>query len=96
MNEMSHGLKMSKLFSKGQYEALKYVQPYWKKAQETPSDLDVTIVTTTTPESWKDFVNLVENWDGKYIINIIYFSVILMLYDRTYIRHFTYIQSSFC
>ncbi|CAO3624060.1 unnamed protein product [Mucor hiemalis] len=64
MSDMSHGLKMSKLFSKGQYEALKYVKPYWKKAQQVPEESDVTMITTATPDSWKDLVNLAENWDG--------------------------------
>ncbi len=70
LNDMTHGLKMSKLFSKGHYESLQHIQPYWKKAQETPNDADVTLITTTTPESWKDFVNLVENWDGKLLKKI--------------------------
>jgi hypothetical protein len=62
---MSHGLKMSKIFSKGHYGSLQYVQPYWQRARNLPSELDVTIVTTTTPDSWKDLVVLAENWDGK-------------------------------
>lgn len=52
------------MFSKGQYEALKYVRPYWQKAQQVPEESDVTIITTATPDSWKDLVNLAENWDG--------------------------------
>lgn len=65
---MSHGLKMSKLFSKGSYEALQYVQPYWQRAELVPNELDVTIVTTTTPDSWKDLVVLAENWNGKCLV----------------------------
>jgi hypothetical protein len=62
---MSHGLKMSKLFSKGHYDSLKYVQPYWQKASEVPHPDDVTFITTTTPTSWKELVHLAENWQGK-------------------------------
>jgi hypothetical protein len=67
---MSHGLKMSKMFSKGHYDALKYVQPYWQKATNMPHPDDVTFVTTATLETWKDLVDLAENWNG----NIIHFS----------------------
>lgn len=66
---MSHGLKMSKLFSQAHYDALKYIEPYWQKAQQVPDDLDVTIITTSTPESWKDLVKLAEIWNGKIILN---------------------------
>ncbi|KAI8080452.1 velvet factor-domain-containing protein [Thamnidium elegans] len=64
VTDMSHGLKMSKLFSQAHYDALKYIEPYWQKAQQVPNDLDVTIITTSTPETWKDLVKLAENWNG--------------------------------
>lgn len=61
---MSEGLKMSKLFSKGHYDSLKYIQPFWKKASEQADKEDVTLITTTTPSRWKDLVRLAENWNG--------------------------------
>ncbi|KAG2202895.1 hypothetical protein INT47_008927 [Mucor saturninus] len=64
VSDMSHGLKMSKLFSKGHYDALQYVQPFWQKASVIPDELDTTIITTTTPETWKDLVFLAKSWDG--------------------------------
>ncbi|GAA5797415.1 hypothetical protein HPULCUR_002799 [Helicostylum pulchrum] len=64
VTDMSHGLKMSKLFSQAHYDALKYIEPYWQKAQQVPNDLDVTIITTSTPETWKDLVQLAETWNG--------------------------------
>lgn len=56
---------MSKLFSKGHYDALQYIQPFWLKAQDVPVELDTTIITTTTPETWKDLVSLAESWNGN-------------------------------
>ncbi|KAI9472314.1 MAG: velvet factor-domain-containing protein [Benjaminiella poitrasii] len=64
ISNMSHGLKMSKLFSQGHYDALKYVQPYWLQAVRVFNPTDVTLYTTITPGTWKDLVELADSWDG--------------------------------
>jgi hypothetical protein len=65
MSEMTHGLKMHKMFSKSYYNAAKDIQPFWKKAANTPEKDDVTIITTTTADTWEDLVRLTVYWEGK-------------------------------
>lgn len=64
LSNMSHGLKMSKLFAQGHYDALKYVQPFWQRATKAPESKQVTFIVTTTPNTWKDLVQMAKNWDG--------------------------------
>jgi hypothetical protein len=65
MNQMTHGLKMHKLFSKSYYNAAKNIQPFWQKATNTPKKDEVTIITTTTADTWEDLVRLTVYWEGK-------------------------------
>ncbi|CAO0792900.1 unnamed protein product [Mucor circinelloides] len=64
LSNMSHGLKMSKLFAQGHYDALKYVQPFWQRATNVPESQQVSFIVTTTPNTWKDLVQMAKNWNG--------------------------------
>ncbi|RCI00633.1 hypothetical protein CU098_001212, partial [Rhizopus stolonifer] len=64
MNDMSHGLKMHKLFSKSYYDAAKHIQLFWKKAENVPEKDEVTLITTTTFDTWQDLVRLTIYWEG--------------------------------
>ncbi|KAI9323444.1 hypothetical protein BX666DRAFT_2016705 [Dichotomocladium elegans] len=61
---MTHGLKMSKLFSKSYYEAAKTAQPFWLKGSQIPSTDDITLVTTVTPGTWNELERLADHWHG--------------------------------
>ncbi|KAL0143336.1 glycosyltransferase family 49 protein [Mucor lusitanicus] len=64
MNQMTHGLKMSKLFSKSYYDAAKNIQPFWKKASNIPEKDEVSIITTANADTWKDLKRLTIYWEG--------------------------------
>ncbi|KAI7901618.1 velvet factor-domain-containing protein [Cokeromyces recurvatus] len=64
ISNMSHGLKMSKMFSQGHYNALTNIEPYWLKANQVPNPMDVTFYTTVTPNTWRDLAELANNWEG--------------------------------
>ncbi|OBZ88377.1 Glycosyltransferase-like protein LARGE2 [Choanephora cucurbitarum] len=64
MSTMTPGLKFSKLFSKAQYDALKYTQPFWQKAAQVPEPSQVTFIVTTTPKTWKDLTQFAKHWNG--------------------------------
>lgn len=55
---------MSKLFAQGHYDALKYVQPFWQRATSVPEPQQVSFIVTTTPNTWKDLVQMAKNWNG--------------------------------
>ncbi|KAI8370262.1 hypothetical protein BD560DRAFT_121087 [Blakeslea trispora] len=61
---MTHGLKMHKLFSKSYYDTTKNIQPFWKKADNIPEKDEVTLITTTTPDTWEELVRLTIYWEG--------------------------------
>ncbi|CAO3644920.1 unnamed protein product [Cunninghamella blakesleeana] len=61
---MTHGLKMSKLFAKSNFESTENVQPYWLKATGSPSVDDVTIVTVITANTWSELETLSNRWKG--------------------------------
>lgn len=65
MNQMTHGLKMSKLFSKSYYDAAKNIQPFWKKASNVPEKDEVSIITTANVDTWEDLKRLTIYWEGK-------------------------------
>ncbi|KAG1077314.1 hypothetical protein G6F42_024926 [Rhizopus arrhizus] len=64
MNQMTHGLKMSKLFSKSYYDAAKKIQPFWKKASNIPEKDEVSIITTANANTWDDLKRLTIYWEG--------------------------------
>ncbi|KAI8968205.1 velvet factor-domain-containing protein [Mycotypha africana] len=70
ITNMSHGLKMSKFFAQGHYDTLKNTQPYWQKASQDFASSDVTLITTTTPNTWKDFVDLSKQWKGPISVTL--------------------------
>jgi hypothetical protein len=65
MNQMTHGLKMHKLFSKSYYDAAKNIQPFWQKATTLVDKDQVTIITSLTPETWEDLKKITTFWEGK-------------------------------
>jgi hypothetical protein len=62
---MTHGLKMSKMLSKADYKTVDKVVPFWQKSSLIPDELDVTLITTVSPETWNEFTTMVESWKGK-------------------------------
>ncbi|KAG0169626.1 hypothetical protein DFQ28_003825 [Apophysomyces sp. BC1034] len=70
VDKMTHGLKMSKMFSKSYYQATDGVKPYWLKGSETPSEQDLTIITTVTPATWPELVRLAERWQGPISVTL--------------------------
>ncbi|KAF7732120.1 hypothetical protein EC973_006375 [Apophysomyces ossiformis] len=70
LNNMTHGLKMSKMFSKSYYQVTNGVKPYWLKASETPAEEDLTIITTVTPTTWPELVRLAERWQGPISVTL--------------------------
>ncbi|GAA5810744.1 hypothetical protein MFLAVUS_004170 [Mucor flavus] len=64
LDQMSHGLKMHKLFSKSYYDAAKQIQPFWLKSTNVPEKDEVTIVTTVTADTWDELVQLTGYWEG--------------------------------
>ncbi|KAI8064265.1 velvet factor-domain-containing protein [Gilbertella persicaria] len=64
ISDMTPGLKFSKLFSKAHYDALRYTRPFWQKATQEPNPAEVTFITTTTPETWKELVQFAKHWNG--------------------------------
>ncbi|KAG1181210.1 hypothetical protein G6F36_010048 [Rhizopus arrhizus] len=65
LTDMSHGLRLSKMFPKGEYHALNGVSPFWQSASQPAQDDEVTLLTTISAESWKELVALAENWNEK-------------------------------
>ncbi|ORZ19932.1 hypothetical protein BCR42DRAFT_460004 [Absidia repens] len=61
---MTHGLKMSKVFAKANYENTESTQPFWLKASEGPVPDDITLVTVVTPGTWFELERLTEYWKG--------------------------------
>ncbi|CEG64376.1 hypothetical protein RMATCC62417_01357 [Rhizopus microsporus] len=61
---MPHGLKLSKMFPKSEYGALKGVTPFWQTASQPSDESDVSLLTNVSPESWKELVALAENYNG--------------------------------
>ncbi|KAI9305579.1 hypothetical protein BJ944DRAFT_255812 [Cunninghamella echinulata] len=61
---MTHGLKMSKLFPKANFDNTQTIQPYWLKASATPENDSVTIVTVITPGTWSELEQLSKHWKG--------------------------------
>ncbi|KAI8990139.1 velvet factor-domain-containing protein [Pilobolus umbonatus] len=64
LNNMSHGLKMSKLFSSSHYKATEQMYPFWQKAGTVPDQSDVTITTIVTIDTWTDLKSLASRWGG--------------------------------
>lgn len=64
LDSMTHGLKMSKLFSKAFYEAAGATRPYWLKGSQAVQENDVTVITTVTPETWPELERLAKYWHG--------------------------------
>ncbi|RCH80696.1 hypothetical protein CU098_005140 [Rhizopus stolonifer] len=65
LTDMTHGLRLSKMFPKGDYQSLKGISPFWQSANIPIQDeTDVSLLTTVSPESWKELVALAENWNG--------------------------------
>ncbi|KAI8971844.1 hypothetical protein BDF20DRAFT_915600 [Mycotypha africana] len=64
LNDITHGLKMHKMFSKSYYEAAKDIIPFWQKASNVPENDEVTAITTFTPDSWREFTRLLRYWEG--------------------------------
>lgn len=64
LSDMSNGYLMSKLLQRGHYDSLQHIQPFWKKAAETPNAENVTIIAATTPSTWKDLVEITNQWKG--------------------------------
>lgn len=62
---MTHGLKMSKLFSKSYYDAARSTQPYWLKGSQAPNNASITLLTTVTPGTWAELERLADHWRGK-------------------------------
>lgn len=62
---MPHGLKLSKMFPKSEYGALKGVTPFWQSASQPSDESDVSLLTNVSPESWKELVALAENYNGN-------------------------------
>lgn len=71
IDDMTHGLKMSKLFAKSNFESTENVQPYWLKASGTPLKDDVTIITVITANTWPELEQLSKHWNGKRIKMVI-------------------------
>lgn len=67
IDDMTHGLKMSKLFPKANFDNTQTIQPYWLKASATPKNDSVTIVTVITPGTWSELEQLSKHWKGKII-----------------------------
>ncbi|KAI7881874.1 hypothetical protein K492DRAFT_128383 [Lichtheimia hyalospora FSU 10163] len=61
---MTHGLQMSKLFSKSFYDATKATDPFWLKGSQVPEDGDITLVTAVTPGTWNELERLAGYWKG--------------------------------
>lgn len=66
LDNMTHGLQMSKLFSKSFYDAAKATEPFWLKGNQVPEDGDITLVTAVTPGTWNELERLASYWKGKY------------------------------
>lgn len=64
LTEMTHGLRMHKLFSKSYYDAAKQIQPFWLKAKTVPENDEVTVITTATADTWDNLVQLTAYWEG--------------------------------
>ncbi|KAI8093470.1 uncharacterized protein BX664DRAFT_364963 [Halteromyces radiatus] len=61
---MTHGLKMSKLFAKANYQSAESIKPFWLKASEIPLHDDITLITVITPDTWTELERLVDYWKG--------------------------------
>ncbi|KAI8341382.1 hypothetical protein BC941DRAFT_346977 [Chlamydoabsidia padenii] len=61
---MTHGLKMSKIFAKANYETTDATQPFWLKASDIPATDDISLITVITPGTWSELERLVEYWKG--------------------------------
>ncbi|KAI9283135.1 hypothetical protein BY458DRAFT_583018 [Sporodiniella umbellata] len=65
LTTMSTGLRFSKLFSKGNYQDLKQMVPFWQSARRTTvSAHEVTLLTAVSLDSWPDLVSLAESYEG--------------------------------
>ncbi|CDH55319.1 glycosyltransferase family 49 protein [Lichtheimia corymbifera JMRC:FSU:9682] len=64
MDNMTTGLKMSKLFSKSHYEAVRMTEPYWLKRSEAIDPRDVTLTTAVTLDTWAELERIAERWQG--------------------------------
>lgn len=62
---MTTGLKMSKLFSKSHYEAVRMTEPYWLKGSGVIDSRDVTLTTAVTLDTWAELERIAERWQGK-------------------------------
>lgn len=65
MDNMTTGLKMSKLFSKSHYDAVRMTEPYWLKGSEAIDPRDVTLTTAVTLDTWAELERIAERWQGK-------------------------------
>lgn len=64
MDNMTTGLKMSKLFSKSHYEAVRMTEPYWLKGSGVIDSRDVTLTTAVTLDTWAELERIAERWQG--------------------------------
>ncbi|ORX45490.1 hypothetical protein DM01DRAFT_1364592 [Hesseltinella vesiculosa] len=70
---MTHGLTMSKLFAKTNYQTARGVQPHWLTASQTPDQEAITAVTVVTLDTWKDLERLTQQWkDSKSKVKELY------------------------
>jgi hypothetical protein len=67
ITEMTHGLKMHKLFSKSYYDAARMIEPFWLKGTNIPEKDEVTIITTATANTWENLKRLTAYWEGKIV-----------------------------
>lgn len=61
---MTHGLKMSKLFSKAFYDAAGSAKPYWLASHTLPREDDISLLTSVTPGTWSELERLAQHWQG--------------------------------
>ncbi|OAD02385.1 glycosyltransferase family 49 protein [Mucor lusitanicus CBS 277.49] len=57
-------LSYQRTYDAGHYDALKYVQPFWQRAASVPEPQQVSFIVTTTPNTWRDLVQMAKNWNG--------------------------------